>query len=153
MCAHPFLLGLLGLAIGFKLFRVIRRRHACGGHRHGFYGGPRLHRLMRELKLDLSQRRAVWQVLGDVRRSFMGLRLDKAEAFDALVGALSADDFDRAGLDALADRQNQRITELRAAIVAGLERLHDILTVEQRTRLRELFGIGEPATAGAGPYR
>lgn len=140
----PIILGAIG---GFAAVRVIRRlRHGRGGHGHGGwgrgrFGGPRrMFFALRRLGLDRGQREQVWSVVHDVKQSMGELRDGKLRSLDAAVDAVSADEFDRARVEAEASKQGEAFGRVRQAIVDGLARIHAILTPEQRARLRTMLG-------------
>ena len=177
--SHPVLIGVLG---GLLAFKVIRRMmwHRYGGMyggcygrgfrgRRGFrggwqgrpnFGGPgRFFWLMRELDLDRKQKHAVWGVVQDVKRSIGELRYSGVEGLESMVDALGQETFDRASVDAAAQKQGDAMADVRQKIVSGLERIHAILTPEQRERLRYILrGEDEidredPQGPEGGPYR
>jgi Spy/CpxP family protein refolding chaperone len=130
----------------------VRARH-FGGHGHhgfgqGFVGhgfggrgfGGRGFFALRRLGLDREQREQVWSVVGDVKRTIHDVRADRARGFRAAARAVSEPTFDRARVEAEANRFGEALTRVRAAMVDGLERVHAILTPEQRARLRDLTG-------------
>ncbi len=160
----PVLIGAVG---GFVAARMIMRmRGRCGGggwHRRGgfgFRGGPRrLFWMMRGLGLDRAQRDQVWQVAQKVRQAAGNLRFGRARGMDVLFDALTSEEFDRARVEAAANEQADAVAALRREIVEGVEKLHNVLTTEQRARLREFFGGGGggdfegPGGQHGGPYR
>jgi Spy/CpxP family protein refolding chaperone len=72
---------------------------------------------------------------------------------DAVVGAITGEQFDRAAVDAAADRQGQALGKMREQLVHALERAHAILIPEQREKLRRLLGLDGGQTPDGGPYR
>ncbi|HZS41489.1 MAG TPA: periplasmic heavy metal sensor [Polyangia bacterium] len=145
----PMILGAIG---GFAAVRMIRRirharggwgRHGHGGFGRGRFGGRGMFFALRRLGLDRGQREQVWSVVHDVKQSFGELRAGKLRGLDAAVDAVSGPTFDRTRVEAEAAKQGEAFGRARQAIVDGLERIHAILTPEQRERLRSMMG-GEP---------
>jgi Spy/CpxP family protein refolding chaperone len=149
----PVIVGAIG---GFAAARLIGRfRHHHGGCARGGrgFGGPRrLFWMARSLGLDRHQREALWSIASRVRQSVGALRFGGLRGLDVIADVLSADAFDRARLDQLATEQGDAFAAARKEIVDGLEKIHAILTPEQRRRLRELLGAG-PGGPEGGPYR
>ncbi len=139
----PFILGAVG---GFTAVRLIHRFRARGHWHHGHghhHFGPRGFFALRRLGLDRAQREQVRSIFGDVKRTLHEARADRARGFRAAARAVSDPAFDRARVEAEADRFGEAFTRVRAAVVDGLERVHAVLTPEQRERLRDLMGGGE----------
>ena len=107
---------------------------------------------MRELDLDLSQRRAIRKELYNLRGAAWQFGAARFEGMDAIVEAVSGEEFDPKGVDSFADEQLHKLTELRAHFMAALEKIHLILRPEQREKLRAIFA-GAPTPSAAGPYR
>jgi Spy/CpxP family protein refolding chaperone len=158
---------ILGAVGGFAAARWLgRARHqGCGGRRgfgawrrHGL-GGPRMFfRLLRELDLDRTQWKEVEALFHSLRHDFDALHFDRARGVVDLAGAFGAEQFDRARAEAAVVRHAETQTQLGQGIAGALARLHEILTPEQRQRLRvildERFGPAAPAPGpSAGPYR
>jgi Spy/CpxP family protein refolding chaperone len=176
MC-HGIILGVLGGLLVAKL--VHRRLHGggCGGHRHGWHGGgpwsgrggwggwrgrrggggPGAWFLSHRLGLDPVQEAEVEAILIDVRESFGELRDGGRAWIDEALETVAADDFDRARVENAAAQQGQAVDRLRGKLVDAAQKLHEILTPEQRRRLASLrgrFPFGGPARPpGTGPYR
>ena len=128
----------LGALGGFAAVSAIARlRH----RRHGFgRRGPRgIFFSLRRLGLDRRQREEVWHVADGVRRAAGDLRFGKWRGLATAAEALGDETFDRARVEAEADSQLAKMTELRKTVVDGLAKIHAILTPEQRARVRELF--------------
>jgi Spy/CpxP family protein refolding chaperone len=156
MFFHPILLGALGAFVGYKL---IARRHFGHGHwhhhhHHHRFGGPRLFRAVRALGLDRAQKQELWSIARELKDAIGAVRFGGFQGLDTLVDAVSGDTFDRASVEAAAQRHGQSVNDAREKIVRAAERVHALLTPEQRQRLRAILG-GEPPVGGpdGGPYR
>jgi Spy/CpxP family protein refolding chaperone len=164
----------LGAFLGFAASRVMRHRHfghhfgGCGrfrhggpffmgGHHWGGFGGPRrMFWLLRELDLSREQVGQLKTVWLNARGAVASVRASRFEAAHAAIGAALAEPFDKARLDdvarKLADDQGQAARDLSDAIARALE----ILTPEQRAKIRERFGrfgAGMGGGPDGGPYR
>jgi Spy/CpxP family protein refolding chaperone len=157
MFCHPVLMGAVGGFLAVKLIHRLRHHHHHHGHFRHFRGGPaRLFWIARELELDRRQKQEIWAVMREVRRSVGELRFGRIEGMDAIADALSSETFDKAAVEAAAAKQGEAFAEVRAKVVAGLERVHAILRPEQRERLREILsGVRDHDGGGppGGPYR
>jgi Spy/CpxP family protein refolding chaperone len=156
MCG-TVLLGVMGGALAAKLF-MHRRRFRGRFHGRPRFGGPgRLFWLMRELELDRRQKREIWQVVSDVRHAIGELRFGKLQSLDVVADAIASETFDRATVEAEAARQGDVFAQARARVIAALERIHAILTPEQRERLRFILSgereVSDPGGPDGGPYR
>ena len=165
----------LGAFLGFAASRAMRRaywRHhfgGCGGgfghwghHWGGFgrgfgFGGPRrMWWLLRELDLSHEQVGKLKQIWLSARGAVASVRASRFEAAHGAIGAALADPFDKARLDdvarKLADEHGQAARDLADAIGRAVE----ILTPEQRAKIRERFGRFGAGLGGGpdgGPYR
>ena len=168
----------LGAFLGFAASRAMRRAHyrhhfgGCGrfggfGHHWGGFGrgfggfgglgGPRrMWWLLRELDLSHEQVAKLKSVWLSARGAVASVRASRFEAAHAAIGAALAEPFDKARLDdvarKLADEQGQAARDLADAIARALE----ILTPEQRAKIRERFGRFGAGLGGGpdgGPYR
>jgi len=178
-----FLLGALGGFVAARLVQRWRSRRwgggcgggGCGGgwaRRGGWgrfgghgrfggfgFGGPRqLFWMLHELDLDAGQRTVVREVVERVGRAMAGLgigmRMARMHAVGDVADALGAEQFDRAHIDGILERQTQSIAEVRKEFVDGLARVHETLRPEQRARLRDLLrgGPGPGYGGGGGDY-
>jgi Spy/CpxP family protein refolding chaperone len=153
MFFHPLLLGLLGGVVGAKL--VARRHFGWHRHHHHFGRGRSWFRAVRSLGLDRRQKEELWSIAGELRESFGAVRMGGFQGIDSLVDAVTGDTFDKAGVEAVAQKQGDAVASLRDKMVRAAERVHQILTPEQRQRLREMIGGGGAGPTGPdfGPYR
>jgi Spy/CpxP family protein refolding chaperone len=137
----PIVLGLIGGAIAFKVIRRMRHGGWRGHHRHGRrFGGPgRLFWIARELDLDRAQKKVVFDSIADVKRAASDVRLGGLAALDEITDALAADEFDKSAVEKVAEEQGAAIEKLKIEVVAALEKLHNTLTPEQRSHLREML--------------
>jgi Spy/CpxP family protein refolding chaperone len=159
---HALLMGAVGGALAAKL--VLHRRAGGGcGHRARFgwrarrgVDPRRIFRLMRELDLSSSQRAAFEEILADLREQAGGLRDGGREAFAAIATVLGRAEFDRAAVEAEANRHTEPLGRAKEKLVDALERAHAILIPEQREKLRRLIADLRPDEPGGpddGPYR
>lgn len=118
-----------------------RRRHFTYGFaarslmgRHGRHGGG-MGRLMRELNVTPDQKTALRDTAGEVRQAFRNAK--PWARLDPLLGALTADSFDRDRL--MADmRESSDVESARSTIASAVERVRGILNPDQRRRLVEI---------------
>ena len=93
----------------------------------------------------------------DVRESLSELRDGGRAWIDEALQSVAADDFDRGRVENAAAQQGQAVDRLRGKLVDAAQKLHEILTPEQRRRLATLrghFPFGGPERPpGTGPYR
>jgi len=149
----------LGIVIGTLLARLLRHRRRCcrptpgHGWRHG-----RWPRLLRELGLTPEQLEALRPVWLSARSAVAELRFSHIQAAHALGSAAFAEPLDRARLDQIAERHADDQARAGRDLVQALARAHEVLTPEQRARLRarlSWLGFAPPGgfTGGDGPYR
>jgi Spy/CpxP family protein refolding chaperone len=157
MFCSSLLLGALGGVLGAKL---VTRRHFGGFsrwvHRRGRgFGGPGLFRAVHALGLDRRQKDELWSIAREVRQTFGDVKIGGLQGADTLIDAITADSFDRAAVDAAAQKQGDAVGALRDRLVKAAERIHQILTPEQRQRLRAMLGGAHDPGPGpdGGPYR
>lgn len=153
MC-HSVLMGFLAGAVAMKMLHRWRRCHngggnscggnSCGGRFGRRFGGSgwrragggwfRVIAALRGLDLNDRQRADAREVLGRIKESIAD---ERARAFDDLIGAVGGETFDRARAES-AIAAAPRVPEgARKEILDGLEHLHNILTPEQRAKLRD----------------
>lgn len=137
-----FFLGVLG---GLAATRFFFRRSAAG---FGRGRPPALSWLTRRLDLDPDQQDQVEQLLHRVRQSLRALRGGRAEDLSAVVEAFAPGAFDRAKVEAAADRKGAAVSAVKQELIDALARLHEILRPVQRARLQALIG-GRLASCGA----
>jgi Spy/CpxP family protein refolding chaperone len=149
MFCSSLLLGLLGGVIGAKL--VTRHRFGGWGHRgHHRFG---MFRAVRSLGLDRSQKEELWAIAREVKQSFGDVRFGGMQGIDTLLEAVTADTFDKPSVEAAAKKQGDAVVALREKLVGAAEKVHQILTPEQRARLRSMLGGGWAGGPAGGPYR
>jgi Spy/CpxP family protein refolding chaperone len=124
-----------------------------GGWTGGGFGPRRIYRLFQELDLSQGQREAFDEIFAELKESLGGLRDEGRGGMDAVVAALTREEFDRAAVDAAAERQGHALGKLREQLVHALERAHAILIPEQREKLRQLLRLAGDPTPDGGPYR
>ncbi len=123
------------------------RRHAHRGPRgmHGKRrGGPRrpLRILIERLGLDDAQTAEVARILGDLRLEREQADLDRRRGSSALADLIAADVLDTTALASAAEVRVTAAARQRDAVVSTVERLHALLSPEQRTKLSTLMRSG-----------
>lgn len=160
MC-HPILIGALaGLVVAKLAFRWRARRWGygggggCGGgwgggwgRRHGRHGGfgygPRqAFHLMNELELNQRQREEVKEVFSKIKESFIASRGGRVANIEAILGSVAGENFDRAKAESAIAGEGEKLAALRKEIIDGFEHVHNILTPEQREKLRSVLSRG-----------
>ena len=134
---------------------------AGGWHHHdrGDWGHGRGRRawtwaVLERLDLSPAQEKLVRQEIEQVVERIRGLRTEAKAARDDLGRAVGGETFDRSALDAMFERQDTAIVELRAHIAGALGRIHEALDSRQREALSDLLAGGLFRGAGfGGPYR
>ncbi|MGH7730492.1 MAG: Spy/CpxP family protein refolding chaperone [Candidatus Eiseniibacteriota bacterium] len=121
---------------------------SCREHRHyaeeGASFGVRrpLRFLAYRLALDEPQVTALATVIGDLKTERAQAAVDDRRALAALAEAVSAEPFDAARAGEAAALRSKSAEQVQAAVVRGLERMHALLTPEQRTKLAYLLRTG-----------
>jgi Spy/CpxP family protein refolding chaperone len=133
-----FLQVFLAILAAFFVMRLVffsrMRHHARRGWRG--HAGPRhLLRLYWELGLTRPQRQEIRKIFHELRDAVGDLRGDLPHELGQL---MSGDVFDRTGAERLTDDRLARLAELKMALLAALERVHALLTPEQRARFATL---------------
>lgn len=171
---HGFFLGILGGAVAAKLWSRGRfgggggcgtdgggcgRGGWRGGHRHGWgrgagFGGFGLFGLLHELNLSPEQ----WQKGQEILRELRGtLHEGKAElrgSAGPLLRILATEEWNGARAEEVAKQHDALFGRVRANGLSALERLHRLLTPEQRERLRRFVSeTGPAADSGTEPRR
>jgi Spy/CpxP family protein refolding chaperone len=167
---------------GFAALRRHHWRHACWYGRQGWEGpgwgpppwappwsrsrrgrwghGGDHHRrawmwaVLDRLDLSPAQEKLVRSELDQIVERVRGLRAEAKTAREDLGRAVSGDVFDQSALNAMFERHDTAIVELRAAVTGALGRIHEALDARQREALSELLagGLFRGADFG-GPYR
>jgi Spy/CpxP family protein refolding chaperone len=150
---HGFLLGVLGGIVAAKLASHCRRggcgdgpggsfRRGCGG---GFGPGPGFgpgfgrfgfFRLVHELNLSPEQWQKGRDILFELRQSLREGRDDLRGSLGPLLSILANGEFDAGRAEELAKQHDASFGRVRKNALSALERLHRLLTPEQRERLR-----------------
>lgn len=168
----------IGIACLWGLVRVVRggrrgcgpfgmRRgfgHACSAGRRGRHdwddepwegGGRRSRFFLRGLftRLDTTpgQEKEIQAAIDEVMDAGRALKNDVKDSRREVAGAFRGDDFDEELMASLLTRHDERIDELRRAMVSGLARIHATLDPDQRKHLARMLERG-PGWGG-GPYR
>ena len=171
-----FLFGILGGMAAAKIVTHLRgggcgsydNAGGCGGrggwrrggwHRHGFGGhagfggfGPwAFFGMVRELELSPQQWRAAQEIFWDLKQTFRKARYSLHESVDPVLSILSEQTFDRARAETVAKQRDASYAQIRDAVLLALERLHAVLTPEQRARLQVLIAEARGAAGPGGP--
>jgi len=155
--------GIVVGAVGaIALSRIVLRRKRWERHNRRFCSRGRpffLRRLSQKLDLDRDQQKEVESVYMQMRNHMGALRVGARELRGALADALAGERFDRARVDEVFAQKRAAFEAARTDMVAGLARVHDILTPLQREQLSELLGRGAGGAGhgdsppASGPYR
>jgi uncharacterized membrane protein len=155
--------------VGLAMFLRRRRYRGCGAWGHGWhryghhYGEDRWHRGSRfswhgflasrldatpdQHKVIRDEVEAFWEKTRELRRE---LRLSR----DDIGKAMRGDAFDEEVMGESFARQDDRIREIREALVGALARIHEVLDERQRRRLADMVEsmdrFGGPRSGG-GP--
>lgn len=167
----------IGIACLWGLVRVVKgRRHgygpwgarggACGG---GPFGRHRRHRwededswedapqkgafflrgIFRRLDTTPGQEKEIQRAVEEVIDAGKALKSDVKGSRRDVAEAFRSDDFNEELMASLLTRHDERIDELRQAMVAGLAKVHVTLDPDQRKQLARMLERGP----GWGPYR
>jgi len=133
-----FLQVFLAILAAFLLMRFIfwrrMRRYAGWGRGHG-RGGRHVFRLYWELGLTPTQKREIRQIFRELRASVGDLRGDLPHELGVV---MSGDAFDRVSAERFTDDRLARLADAKAKFLAALERVHALLTPEQRAHFATL---------------
>ena len=160
----------LGVLIGAAASRFAMRRrlgfHRWGGgcgFRHGFHHfggrGRRFFWIVRDLGLSSEQVSALKEVWLAGRGAIARMRATGFQGMHALFEAATSEPLDRVRLEEAARRHGDESGAAAKALVDAVARAHEILTPEQRAKLRTHFGYagggfgGGVGGVGDGPYR
>jgi len=141
---------------GHRWHRWHHHHHGHHGHHHGHGPGSRaaLYHVLAELDCTPAQERAIRDEVDGVMRVVRELGEERRASRDDLARAVAGADLDRAALDAMFARHDQRLVAVRGEVVAALGRIHAVLDERQRERLADLIrGGGRGHWHGFGPYR
>ena len=128
------LLGVLGIA-GAAV--------AAGAH-HGRAGfmkdriDARVQSALDAIQATPQQRQVALQAENEIMNAIQAKAQAHRGAHQALLQALTADEFDAQALQTFADARAQDVKDLASVIIPSLQKVHDALTPEQRTKLVEL---------------
>lgn len=118
-------------------------------------GGPGRAFFMRAMfeRLDTSpaQEKDIRAAVGEVMDAGRSLKNDVKSSRKHVADAFRTDDFNEELMAALLTRHDERIDELRRAMVGGLAKVHGTLDADQRKQLARLLERGPGF--GRGPYR
>ncbi len=120
-----------------------RAHHRRGPGGKGRFGARRpLRFLIERLQLDDPQAADLAKILSDLRLEREQAELDRKRARGALADQLSADTIDATKLREAAEVRVQAAGRERDATVTAIERLHALLTPEQRVKLSMIVRTG-----------
>jgi Spy/CpxP family protein refolding chaperone len=113
----------------------------------GPFGGPfGVRRPLRFLanKLGLSEKQVddLAKVLSDLKTERAQVAVDQRRTTSAFADAIAEDTFDAVKVEAIAGERVKSQERLRGALVSALQRIHALLTPEQRGRLAYLLRTG-----------
>ena len=117
------------------------------GHRHGgggmLFGVRRPLRFMaHKLDLDEDQVKALAHILDDLKTERAQASVDDRRTIGDFAGALEAEDFDAAKAQEGFDRRVESARRVEAAVLAAIQRTHEMLRPEQRSKLAYLLRSG-----------
>lgn len=120
-------------------------RHAGRGFRGGFRGfGPRafLSRISERLDLTPGQEKVFFQAFGEVRDTLRKQRGELGETRKDVARAFRADSFDAVLMGDVFGRHDNKLDEVRKAMIGALAKVHEALDERQREKLASLLEEG-----------
>lgn len=139
---------LVGTVCLIALVKVVR-----GGGRWGHHAGGRRRWAMRyvfeRLGTTPGQERVIEEVVDEVERKGRAVKEELSKLRADVAKAMRGEQFDTAQAREAMDRQQTLIDELRAAAIAGMQKIHEALDPEQRKRVGDLLEFG-PSRFGYG---
>lgn len=121
-----------------------RGRGGSGTGGRWWRGG--LFAMMRRLQLTPDQQTVVREELESLRETLREHRQEWSASRRDVATALRSESFDETVMGELFGRHDERLTEVRKAVMEALGRIHAVLDESQRQRLAELLD------RGAGPW-
>lgn len=129
------------------------------GHHGGWHGGPYdappmygrgrdrwwrggVHLMLRRIQATPDQEKVIREALEDLMVSMQEHREEFRASRHDIAGALRGESFDAEAMGELFGRHDDRLTEVRKAVMEALGRIHAVLDDTQRERLAELLGRG-----------
>jgi len=131
----------IGLLLGVLVFAGAA---VAAGIRHGRAGfmkdriDSRIHAALDEIQATPQQRQVVEQAENDIFNALQAKAQARKGAHQALLTAVTGDQFDAQALQSFADARAQDVKDVAAVIIPSLQKVHDALTPEQRTKLVQL---------------
>jgi Spy/CpxP family protein refolding chaperone len=150
-----FLIGTLSL---FGLIKVARgggRWGRGGGWGRGRSGGRRtwmLRRLFQHLDTTSGQEKVIDFVADDVERAGRALADEGHRARTEYARAMQGATFDTETVHASFERQKLALDDLQKALLAGMQKVHEVLEPDQRRAVGELIEYGPRAAAWGGRH-
>ena len=144
-------------------------RHGCHGGRHGWHGHRRWRRgrqgpgrwwrgkfwdLLDHLDTSPGQEKVIRAEVAKLWEMAHGTRRAWRRSGNDIARAMRGESFDKDALGAAFTAQQSGLDEMRQAVEAAMERIHEVLDPEQRERLAEIFESGDSGGEPfGGPYR
>lgn len=113
-----------------------------GGHRGG-HGIMKLHALKSELNLTDEQEKALWDVARRTREQNAGTKKALKNGIHEAARVLLADPSNLAGAQAVIEKQEATIEQVRNSVLSGVSEGLQVLTPEQRQKLTALLAEHE----------
>jgi uncharacterized membrane protein len=110
-----------------------------------------LRRVFERLDTSPTQEREIRAVVGEVMDAGRALKNDVKGSRKDVADAFRGDDFNEELMASLLTRHDERIEDVRKAMVMGLAKIHATLDPDQRKQLARMLERG-PGWGG-GPYR
>lgn len=139
---------LFGTVCLVALVKVVRRGGGWGHHA----GGRRrwaMRYVFQKLGTTPGQERVIEDVANDLENKGRAMREALRTARADFANAMRAEGFDSTRAREAMDRQQTLIDELKAAALAGMQKIHEALDPEQRKRVGDLLEFG-PSRFGGG---
>lgn len=141
---------LFGTVCLVALVKVVR-----GGGGFGWHAGGRrrwaLRYVFQKLGTTPGQERVIEEVADDLERKARAMKDELHKLRAEVARSMRGEAFDTAHAREAMDRQQTLIDELRAAAIAGMQKIHEALEPEQRKRVGDLLEFG-PSRFGCGSY-
>jgi Spy/CpxP family protein refolding chaperone len=143
-----FLVGTVSL---IALVKVLRGGGRWGHHAGGYGQGRRrwmLRFISERLGATPGQEKVIQEVIDEVEAKGRAVREEISQLRTNVAKAMRGETFDTAQAREAMDKQQTLIDELRAAAVAGMQKIHEALDPEQRKRVGDLLEFGPRYASG-----
>jgi Spy/CpxP family protein refolding chaperone len=145
-----FIIGTLSL-IG--LVKVIRRGRGWHGG-YGYGGGGRgrwmLRRLFQRLDTTPGQEKVITEAFEEMQEKARAIREEFFKTRSTFSRAVRGEAFDTESVREAFDKQQGAVDELKKALLASLQKIHEALTPEQRAVAGDLLEFGPRYAMGGG---